>query len=437
MRAIARHTTSAGRTSNNRSFFSHKKVQRKPFFKSAIQPQLTISQPGDKHETEADTVAAQVVSQSPQKGKLTKQITPITSSSVSRSAPAQSSGAPNHASAKLAKSVSNQLGKGASIESGVRIEMEHSFGTDFSKVRIHTDSNAHQLNRQLGSNAFATGNDVFFRSGKYAPNTTEGRRLLAHELTHTVQQRQMNHTDQINRMVIQGERIRYRTISWADFEITRSLPQSHDAGVAAGVDTEMGDWVTPPTWEQFGENDYRAIFTFDRSAVELYAYMETSQSWKMSWLVNDEAAHVKFGPGTDIAARRAYILAHEQLHFRNAQTAAAAHAAAVRAAVPNGRYTENFTLSAGENATAKAQQIFDQKMTEVNTAIDTAVEAADAELSKVQGIYDVDTNHSQEEEEQQRWQEHFQEQYEEARDREESEEGAAGHDDHEHDEESG
>ena len=434
MRAFGPPSKSSGHSASTKPFLHQKQGMRKPFFSSSIQPKLTISKPGDAYENQADAIAEQVVSGSNNHGHLAKQITPL-SASISRSTSANTAQPPAHSTGKLAKSIADQKGGGSRMAADVQSEMESSFGSDFSSVRIHTDAQAHQLNRQLGSNAFATGNDVFFRSGKYEPNTPSGKRLLAHELTHTIQQKQISPSDQISRMVIQGERIRYRTITWADFEMTRTLPGSHDAGVAAGVDTEMGDWVTRPTWEQFGENDYRAIFSFDRSAVELFAYMETSESWKMSWLVNDDAARRKFGPGVDIAARRAYILAHEQLHFRNAETAAAAHAAAVRAAVPNGRYTENFTLSEGEDPTAKAQEIFDQKMVEVNAAIDTAVEAAEAELSKVQGIYDVDTDHSQNEEEQQRWQEHFQEEYEEARDREESEDDAEGHD-HEHEEES-
>ena len=66
--------------------------------------------------------------------------------------------------------------------------MERGFGADFSGVRVHTDGQADTLNRSLNSRAFTTGSDVFFRSGEYNPGSRAGQELIAHELTHTVQQ---------------------------------------------------------------------------------------------------------------------------------------------------------------------------------------------------------------------------------------------------------
>ena len=66
--------------------------------------------------------------------------------------------------------------------------MESSFGADFSGVRIHDDARADGLSQALSARAFATGRDVFFRQGEYSPGTSAGRELLAHELTHVVQQ---------------------------------------------------------------------------------------------------------------------------------------------------------------------------------------------------------------------------------------------------------
>jgi hypothetical protein len=67
--------------------------------------------------------------------------------------------------------------------------MEESLGHDFSDVRIHSDSDAHNLNEAVSARAFTTGNDVFFKQGTYNPASSAGRELLAHELTHVVQQR--------------------------------------------------------------------------------------------------------------------------------------------------------------------------------------------------------------------------------------------------------
>jgi len=66
--------------------------------------------------------------------------------------------------------------------------MESAFGTDFSGVRVHTDAEADALNQAVNAVAFTTGQDVFFRQGAYNPSHSSGRELLAHELTHVVQQ---------------------------------------------------------------------------------------------------------------------------------------------------------------------------------------------------------------------------------------------------------
>jgi len=71
----------------------------------------------------------------------------------------------------------------------VKNEMESGFGTDFSNVKIHTNSNAVQMSKELGAQAFTHGNDIYFNKGKFNPSSKEGKHLLAHELTHTVQQK--------------------------------------------------------------------------------------------------------------------------------------------------------------------------------------------------------------------------------------------------------
>ncbi|GAA4609864.1 hypothetical protein BJY16_007546 [Actinoplanes octamycinicus] len=79
-------------------------------------------------------------------------------------------------------------GTGAALDDAVRAPMEAAFGADFGAVRVHTGGAADRLSRALGAHAFTTGRDIFFRAGGYEPDTTAGRRLLAHELTHVVQQ---------------------------------------------------------------------------------------------------------------------------------------------------------------------------------------------------------------------------------------------------------
>jgi len=73
------------------------------------------------------------------------------------------------------------------LDAGTRSNMEGRFGFDFANVSIHADSDAAELTRDLGANAVTIGSDVYFGAGKFAPQTSGGSRLLAHELTHVVQ----------------------------------------------------------------------------------------------------------------------------------------------------------------------------------------------------------------------------------------------------------
>ncbi|MDQ6790085.1 MAG: DUF4157 domain-containing protein [Candidatus Dormibacteraeota bacterium] len=80
-------------------------------------------------------------------------------------------------------------GGGSPLDSPTRGFMEDRLGADFSDVRIHTGAKADQSARSINAQAYTVGSDVVFQSGKYAPDTDPGRHMLAHELTHVVQQR--------------------------------------------------------------------------------------------------------------------------------------------------------------------------------------------------------------------------------------------------------
>ena len=80
-------------------------------------------------------------------------------------------------------------GGGQPLPESVRNYFEPRFGSDFGRVRIHTDSQAAMSARELNARAYTQGHDIVFAAGEHSPSTTAGRRLLAHELTHVVQQR--------------------------------------------------------------------------------------------------------------------------------------------------------------------------------------------------------------------------------------------------------
>lgn len=99
------------------------------------------------------------------------------------------------------QAIERHRGGGQPVDSAVQSQMGQAFNADFSGVRVHTNSEADGLNRALQARAFTTGQDVFFRQGEYNPGSSSGRQLLAHELTHVVQQ----NPDKVQRKTEQGE----------------------------------------------------------------------------------------------------------------------------------------------------------------------------------------------------------------------------------------
>jgi len=89
---------------------------------------------------------------------------------------------------QIEETIDKSRGGGAALDSGVRAQMESALGADLGRVRIHDGSQADSLNRSLSARAFTTGSDIFFRQGEYQPGSSGGRKLLAHELTHVIQQ---------------------------------------------------------------------------------------------------------------------------------------------------------------------------------------------------------------------------------------------------------
>ena len=89
---------------------------------------------------------------------------------------------------QIESSLSSSKGGGSALPDDTRLQMEGAFGADFSGVRVHTGGAAVQMNQDLQAQAFTHGSDVYFNAGKYDTGSTEGKRLLGHELTHVVQQ---------------------------------------------------------------------------------------------------------------------------------------------------------------------------------------------------------------------------------------------------------
>ncbi|HUQ10073.1 MAG TPA: DUF4157 domain-containing protein [Steroidobacteraceae bacterium] len=145
-----------------------------------VMPQLEVGPVDDPLEVEADMMADRVVRrQAADRNEIQPQRI------YAQANDADSSGM---ASGGLESSIAHASGSGAPLASHTRDQMEDAFGADFSGVRVHTSSSSAAMNEEIGARAFTYGSDIHFNTGEYAPGTASGTHLLAHELTHVMQQ---------------------------------------------------------------------------------------------------------------------------------------------------------------------------------------------------------------------------------------------------------
>jgi hypothetical protein len=232
-----------------------------------------VGQPGDKYEKEADTMADAVVNNSSKPTIQNKEISSIQRESLATpqedeklgtaeqrmeedklvqekpgiqkmeqpeeeemvgkmdnekeeedtAIQTKSNGGSHTAKAGISQQIKSKTGKGRNLPKNTKAEMEASFGVDLSGVNIHTDRDAITMNKELGAQAFTHGKDIYFNSGKYNPGTTYGKHLLAHELTHVVQQNGQIHK---KRGVIQ----RYRNKTAFNFNTDPTDPKKKNTG---------------------------------------------------------------------------------------------------------------------------------------------------------------------------------------------------------------
>lgn len=146
-----------------------------------LQAKLKVGQPGDIYEQEAERVAEQVM-RMPQVSEETK----VSSHELHKK---EASGpTPEVQASDLQQKLNTSKGSGRTLPEDTRSSLESAIGADFSNVNIHTGTDAVEMNKELGAQAFTHGSDIYFNEGKYDPASISGKYLLAHELTHTVQQ---------------------------------------------------------------------------------------------------------------------------------------------------------------------------------------------------------------------------------------------------------
>ncbi len=158
------------------SFDEKGKAKPKP------QPEQVEPQKDDAHVS-VDTLQGQL-----NPATLTQMQHTLGNASVQRFLAQRKSEGPTEIDDETAVSINRQRGSGQSLDEGIATKAGQTMGQDFSHVTIHNDTQSDQLSKQLGAKAFTTGNDIFFREGAYNPGSSDGQHLIAHELTHVVQQ---------------------------------------------------------------------------------------------------------------------------------------------------------------------------------------------------------------------------------------------------------
>jgi hypothetical protein len=168
-----------------------------------IQPKLKINAIGDKYEQEADRMADQVMRMPESIVQRKSQWGPILPRPVAMQRMGEAYAKEEEEETlqtkssrniggivppTIAQQIHSSRGSGQMMDTGTRSFMETRFRADFGKVRIHADHNAAMFNRNLQARAFTLGRDIYFNQGQYSPDAGDGRKLLAHELTHVVQQ---------------------------------------------------------------------------------------------------------------------------------------------------------------------------------------------------------------------------------------------------------
>ena len=159
-----------------------------------IHPKLTGSTPGDINEREADFIADQVTRMREPKlqractcgGGCPKCMKEQSRYKQSQAKPFQAGVNNGSVVPPIVHDVLNSSGQ--PLDAGTRAFMEPRFGHDFSQVRVHNDTRAADSAEAIKALAYTIGRDVVFGAGQYAPETSKGKKLLAHELTHVLQQ---------------------------------------------------------------------------------------------------------------------------------------------------------------------------------------------------------------------------------------------------------
>lgn len=227
-----------------------------------IQPKLKVGQPNDKYEQEADRVADQVMrmpepkqslvnghsslvqrqstcpecseSEEIQTKSITDQITPLQAKQANNQQPV--------VTPTIESRINSIKGRGQPLPESIRTYFEPRFGQDFSQVRVHTGTVATASARAINAKAFTVGQNIVFGHGQYPPQSDENRKILAHEIVHTVQQTKSNARSQQTTLEVSspGDTLELETNRLADI-MMRSEPYEGSATSAPTMISRLRD----------------------------------------------------------------------------------------------------------------------------------------------------------------------------------------------------
>jgi outer membrane protein OmpA-like peptidoglycan-associated protein len=251
-----------------------------------LQTKLTVNEPGDVYEQEADRVADQVMAM-PSHAAVAS-APPRIQRLASQSA-RQTDAAPLSVDRVLAS-------PGKPLEPSLLQDMEQRFGHDFSRVRVHTGTAAEQSAWDVNAQAYTVGRDMVFGRSRFAPGTNEGRRLIAHELTHVVQQsgadrmsvgRSKDERD-LSPIIpsIQG------AIARQSIQRTPLCPDKRDSGEVTKSQAPTGILADDTVFDAAKESLSIQDFGIDQASVR--PTMTESDDWRrmMSMILGDPTTHV-------------------------------------------------------------------------------------------------------------------------------------------------
>lgn len=314
-----------------------------PFFKPIVQPKLTINQPNDVYEQEADAVADKVMKMTGNDTVQTKFFNPSISfiqrvcahceEEKKEMQRKEMNGDKTNDNSDLESYVNNLNSSGQSLPAEVRDFYSPRMGFDFSNVKVHTDSIAAKSAQSINALAYTTGNNIVFNSGQYSPSTDRGKRLLGHELTHVVQQHNNVQSKKIQRAayVCDEYSTSYRstynpgpginlTLSGNAFTINANM-EVYGPGATAAIASQMQSTISR-VWNASFSTGYSVTAnisitvrgaTADSSRTGIYVIPDNGMTRVMPryWLVgSDEVRYYIGSPDSNINWTPAHEFGH-------------------------------------------------------------------------------------------------------------------------------